>query len=285
MNADSFGDRMKRYEAASDFRLPVRLPVLLRLDGNSFSRFTSGAKLEKPYDRRFERAMDAAAEATLAFTHGMVAYIQSDEITILLRNDRSHQDEPLLGNRIQKICSLAASTCAVAFDRALRAEAVEAINAPAFDCRAYVLPHSDVNNAFLWRQRDAFKNCVGSVAFYKLGGAGAATKRLTGVSTDRRQELLFSEFGVNVNDLPTRWKRGRCIRRENYQAPITDTIPPDRLAALVSAGRVDPTAIVTRSRWAVDEEIPEFNVDPNYIGHFLDNVDIVSERRPSSEAP
>lgn len=269
VNADSFGDRMKRYEAASDFRLPVRLPVLLRLDGNSFSAFTKGAKLEKPFDRRFERAMDAAATATLAFTHGLVAYIQSDEITVLLRNDRSHQDEPLLGNRIQKICSLAASTCAVSFDRTLRAEGVEFGGAPAFDCRAYVLPHSDVNNAFLWRQRDAFKNCVGSYAFYKLGGAGAATKRLQGVSTAQRQELIFSEFGVNVNDLPTRWRRGRCVRRENYQAAIAETIPPDRLNALVAAGRVDPTAVVTRSRWTVDEEIPEFNADPDYIGQHL----------------
>lgn len=270
---DAMGDRMKRYEAASDFRLPIRLPVILRLDGNSFSRFTASADLEKPFDARFEDAMNRAAEAVLGFSHGMVAYIQSDEITVLLRNDRTRGDEPILGNRIQKLCSLAAATCAVAFDRRLVALGVVGKNGPlaqpAFDCRAFIVPPSEVGNVFLWRQRDAFKNCVGSYAHYKLGGGVGSHNKLHGVSTAKRQELIYSELGVNVNDLPTRWKRGRCVRRENFTALVSDTIPPAKLNELVAAGRVDPTTTVTRSRWTVDEEIPEFNLAPEYIGQFL----------------
>ncbi len=48
---DSFGDRMKMYEGAEAQRkfLPG-LPIVARLDGRGFSRFTKG--LERPYDQR-----------------------------------------------------------------------------------------------------------------------------------------------------------------------------------------------------------------------------------------
>lgn len=32
------GDRMKRYESVSDGYLPSRMPVIVRLDGNSFHK-------------------------------------------------------------------------------------------------------------------------------------------------------------------------------------------------------------------------------------------------------
>ena len=42
------GDRMKRYEQVTQIRLIRRMPVILRLDGKSFHRFTRG--FEKPFD-------------------------------------------------------------------------------------------------------------------------------------------------------------------------------------------------------------------------------------------
>lgn len=62
---DSFGDRMKMYEGAEAQRkfLPG-LPIVARLDGRGFSRFTKG--LNRPYDQRMIDAMVRMVEVTNA---------------------------------------------------------------------------------------------------------------------------------------------------------------------------------------------------------------------------
>jgi tRNA(His) guanylyltransferase len=55
----AIGDRMKLYEAASDSFLPWRLPVILRVDGRGFHRYTNG--LGRPFDAGFADAMNSAA--------------------------------------------------------------------------------------------------------------------------------------------------------------------------------------------------------------------------------
>jgi tRNA(His) 5'-end guanylyltransferase len=56
MSDDSFGDRMKGYEAHETSRrfLPG-LPVYARIDGRSFSKFTKG--MRRPFDERMTHAM------------------------------------------------------------------------------------------------------------------------------------------------------------------------------------------------------------------------------------
>ena len=54
---DDFGDRMKTYESqANNLSLIPNLPVIVRLDGKGFSKYTSG--LNKPYDERFTQLME-----------------------------------------------------------------------------------------------------------------------------------------------------------------------------------------------------------------------------------
>lgn len=38
---DDFGDRMKTYERLSESQLIPNLPIVVRLDGKSFSKYTS----------------------------------------------------------------------------------------------------------------------------------------------------------------------------------------------------------------------------------------------------
>lgn len=267
MRTDEFGDRMKGYEAASDYVLPARLPVIVRLDGNSFSRFTEEAGFEKPFDARFENAMDAAATATADYLGAVFAYVQSDEITLLLLNDRSFDDTPFLGNRVQKVCSLSAATCATAFYASLGSAA----GFPAFDSRVFVVPPSEVNNVFLWRQKDAFKNFVGSTLYYALRkdeSVKAATKAMVGLTTNQRQEVLFSRFGVNVNDAPVSRKRGRVIARQSFERPLREAMPSDVFDRLVAEGKVTEQQTVTRRSWVVDNSIPLFN-DGSYIDRLI----------------
>lgn len=276
VNNDPMGERLKSYERVAENVLPSRLPVIIRLDGNSFSRLTKVLKLEKPFDERFNRAMDAAAIAVLEYCSGaQVAYVQSDEITVLLRNDQTHETTPFLANRTQKIASLTASTASVVFNQVLARElGLDVGDGPQaiFDARVFVVPSAEVNNAFLWRQLDAFKNSVGSVAYWglvKKYGRKSAQKMLHGKSTAQRQELIFQEFGFNFNDLPAHWKRGRCIVRKTYEVPVADLMPAPQFERLVASGELQPGQTTMRSSWVVDRDIPRFNHDKGYIGRFL----------------
>ena len=267
------GTRIKGYEAASELVLPRRLPVLLRLDGNSFSKFTKHQRFEKPFDARFEGAMEAAAKAVMDYCSGScVAYVQSDEITVLLRNDQTEQTDPFLANRTQKLTSLTAAYASVAFNKELGAQGIDAD--AVFDCRAFVVPHHEVQNVFLWRQQDAFKNCISAYAYYGLKtlyGRKTAQKMLHGKNTAERQELIFRELGKNPNDIPTHRKRGRCIYSETREIPMREVIDdPDRLLYLYENGHIDdPDQMVMRSFWEVDKEIPRFDKDKNYLDAFI----------------
>lgn len=272
MGKDSMGDRFKAYEEASEQILPARLPVILRLDGNSFSKLTKREEFDKPFDLQFEGAMNAAAISVMGYCSGsQVAYAQSDEISILLRNTMSTGTEPFLANRTQKIASLCASKASVAFNKANVEHGID--TEAVFDCRAFVMPQHDVNNYFLWRQRDAFRNCIHSYAYWNLKekyGRKTAQKMLHGKTVNDMQEVIFQELGVNPNDIRTAFKRGRCIFRENYDAPLRDVMSAEKLDELVTKGHIDdPDEVVTRSRWTVDEEIPLFNKDRQYIESYL----------------
>ena len=111
----TLADRMKQYEASSDYRLPLSAPVILRLDGHGFSRFT--APFCRPFDPRIHDAMIATCSDLLHyFPQATVAYTQSDEITLVFP-----QGVQSFNQRVQKLSSLAASYCSVRFNAHLAA--------------------------------------------------------------------------------------------------------------------------------------------------------------------
>lgn len=267
----NMGDRIKGYEAASEQVLTARLPVVVRLDGNSFSKWTKQMKLDKPFDDRMANWMSAACEALIRYCSGCaIVYTQSDEITLILRNDQTHQTTPFLAGRTQKLASLLASVCSVAFNEAVRNDVPDA-PAAHFDARVFVIPPAEINNVFLWRQRDAWKNCVSTFAYYKLGekfGRGKAFKMLEGLNGNQRQELVFQELGLNCNDIPTKFKRGICVYRVVEEVSIESVMPEEKFLELQAKGRVKAGELVTRGRYVWDFEIPRFDESPDWILDF-----------------
>lgn len=109
MSRDALGDRMKEYEGReSSRRLYSDLPIIARIDGRSFSKFTR--PFDKPFDSSVTDAMDCATSRLVEKTHALVGYTQSDEITLVWHVDRS--DNPaaqmLFDGRVQKLCSVLA---------------------------------------------------------------------------------------------------------------------------------------------------------------------------------
>lgn len=262
MTKDSLGDRMKGYEGVPRTRLIPKVPVMIRLDGKAFHTFTRG--MPRPYHRPFHECMWEAARYLCEHIQGcQLAYVQSDEITLLLLDTMSLEAEGWFGYEVQKMASVAASLCTAAFNAALlTGNEMDGLPAlAAFDARVWNIPKTEVTNAFVWRQQDATRNAIQMVGQSKF-----SQKELHGVSCAQIQELLFQKHQVNFNDLPVPQKRGVCIVKEYYEITKKEGF-------LVSPGGVVVSGAVAeyvkRSRWHVDENIPIFTQDRGYVEKYL----------------
>lgn len=224
---NGLGDRMKRqYEDRTRVMLPRRTYTIIRVDGKAFHTFTRHC--EKPNDQELASALDAAAHALCTESQGArLAYLQSDEMSILLTDFALPTTDAWFDGNLQKIVSVSASIVTAAFAEFYNTPHVVAT--AHFDARAFTIPDAvEVENYFIWRQQDATRNSVQSLA-----RAHFSHTQIHGVNTDVLQEWLFEKKHINWNDLETKWKRGRCLVRTDlgWQLDSTTTSPYSRAIA------------------------------------------------------
>jgi len=207
---DNLGDRMKtRFEDRTRHMLPRRTYTIIRCDGKAFHTYTRACL--KPFDESVELCMDAAALALVKEAQGAVfAYIQSDEISVLLTDFARPETDAWFDGNLQKICSVAASVCTMAFN----ANAIPRNLPPTalFDARVFVIPDPvEVENYFIWRQKDAERNSLSTMAqqFY-------SHKELQGKSSVDMHEMLHRK-DANWNWLSAYRKRGRMVIAKEYE--------------------------------------------------------------------
>lgn len=226
MIRDSLGDRMKHnYEEAARTRLPGRMPIVVRVDGRAFHTYTRGC--DRPFDARLIQAMDETAmHLCREIGDAVFAYVQSDEISLLIHPYRTLDATPWFDGEVQKIVSLTASLAGAFFT--LRSDLI--FGKPklaAFDARAFVLPEAEVCNYFVWRQNDWRRNSLSLLA-----RAHFTAKECHG--RDRAALLaMLRAKGVEYEELPIAYRRGRCLyRRPEGLAPedrgpwALDSAPP-----------------------------------------------------------
>lgn len=216
---DKLGDRMKEfYESRTKVLLPRRTHTIIRIDGKAFHTYTRG--LERPFDKGFVDDMDKTAMYLCDSIQGAkMAYVQSDEISILLTDfDRVGTDAWYNGN-VQKIISVSASLATAWFNRAryLRKSndtCKDLFDMPiaAFDSRVFTIPFTgEVDNYFMWRQQDCIRNSIQSVAQSLY-----SHKELENKNSNDLQEMCFQK-GTNWNNLDPSLKRGRIITKEGFK--------------------------------------------------------------------
>ena len=276
MRNDNLGDRMKIYENVTRTYLTRRTPVIIRIDGKAFHSFTRG--FAKPFDDVMVKTMQDTMKYLCENVEGCVlGYTQSDEITLVLCDYKKITSQAWFDNNIQKICSVSASMATMAFNKffdenatawsdrefakvevdgitVLNPEQQEywlkhssahnrsVVNGAMFDSRAFNIPKEEVNNCLLWRQLDATRNSIQSVA-----QANFSHKQLHGKNCNELQEMLWSEKNINWNDYPTHLKCGSCCVRKEQEV----TTPNDEK--------------IMRSHWVIDTEIPIFSQDSEYV--------------------
>ena len=197
-----------QYEDRARFLLPRRTYTVIRCDGKAFHTFTR--RCDKPYDYRLSNAMVDAAVALCEEAQGCCfGYLQSDEISVVLQDFATIHTCAWFDGNVQKIASVAASTVSAAFNRSFYQSGPDPDGPPAvFDARVFTIPDPvEVENYFIWRQQDATRNSVQSMA-----QAHFSPKQLHGQSQSDLHELLHG-IGLNWNDCPVREKRGVGIVR------------------------------------------------------------------------
>lgn len=205
-----FSDTFKERE--QDFRsvLKDRSIVGIRLDGKAFHTFTK--QFDKPYDHKFMVGMDAAATYVIerVFPNALLAYVQSDEISIIFTDRTSENGQFPLGGRVEKILSIASSAASVGLIKCLP----EAQGHPIFDARLFYLEDvEEIHDYITWRRLDARKNAISMAA-----ECVKSHKELIGVSTEDRLKLLE---GTPFERLPEGFMNGRFIVKENFQEEVS----------------------------------------------------------------
>lgn len=195
---ESIGDRMKEnYENRSRYKLTRRVPVIIRLDGKAFHSLTRG--YEKPFDRLFNNAMRWTASHLLKEIQGAkLAYTQSDEISLLLTDFDRLNTDAWFDYNIQKMSSISAGMASAYFTINHCTETEYAV----FDSRCFNIPKEEVNNYFIWRQKDWERNSIQMFA-----QAHFSHKQLHKKNCPAIHEMLH-EKGVNWAHLEAKWKNG-----------------------------------------------------------------------------
>jgi tRNA(His) 5'-end guanylyltransferase len=239
-NKDPLGDRMKLYESQEAGRrfIPL-LPICIRLDGRSFSRWTKG--LGRPYDARLHDLMVAVTRGLVEETNASIGYTQSDEISLVLYSD-DHKSQVYFDGRIQKIVSSLSGFASALFNAMLGDYLPEKSNTGSlatFDCRAWTVPNLDeAVNTVLWREFDATKNSVLQSAHFYY-----SHNQLLGKHKSEMQDMLMAK-GINWNDYPDWFKRGTYVQRRLVSRPYSAT-EIERLPARHEA-RTNPDLVVDR---------------------------------------
>ena len=201
---DSFGDRMKFYEKRNSIDLITKQPIIIRLDGKSFHTFTKG--LEKPFSINLTIALNYATKKLIENIDNIkFAYLQSDEISLLLCDWDKDSTEPYCKNTKSKLESLSASIFTYYFNEKFKELYPENNKIGFFDSRAFTLPFTEVDNYFIWRQQDCIKNAISMIAYSKY-----SAKQLQNLSTTDRLNKLLTD-GFILSNIPKFFLNGRSL--------------------------------------------------------------------------
>ncbi|MDI1490248.1 MAG: tRNA-His guanylyltransferase [Ramalina farinacea] len=213
-----------KYEYVREFEEnPTLLPntfIVVRVDGRGFHKFANKHGFQKPNDRRALDLMNAAAEATMREISDIsIAYGVSDEYSFVF--DRATS---LFDRRTSKILTTVVSTFTSYYvyhwptffsgeDQGLSPPL------PSFDGRVVLYPSTkNIRDYLSWRQVDCHINNLYNTTFWTLVERGKlsnreAEERLKGTVSADKNEILFSQFGINYNNEPELFKKGSVLYR------------------------------------------------------------------------
>lgn len=209
------------YEDRTRMFLPRRTNTIIRLDGRAFHTYTKD--LVKPFDLDLIEDMNQTAEFLCREISGAkIAYVQSDEISILLTDYDNLETNAWFDGNIQKIASVSASMAAAKFNqlRAIRIaydgnndtdiwNSIKEVTFPSFDARVFSIPElTEVANYFLWRNQDCARNSVQMIAHAMFSNAECENKKVPEL-----MEMIKQLSGSAFETIALEFRHGRLISK------------------------------------------------------------------------
>lgn len=242
-------DRIESYQTLSDYKLLPRLPVIITVNGRSFSKTTN--LLDKPYCPKFAECMINTMLKLCTDIEGVIfAYQHNDEIVLLTRNDQNNETVPWYENRVQKIASIVSSIATLHFNRCCNAIDSNLINDTMFYSQIFVVPnYVEAINTFIYKQQHNFQTSIQFSCFYELikkYDKNTIKEMLSGLSIDERIDLLYQECGIDFNNYPDVFRRGSAC----YKTPII----------------VDG---IMKNKWKINNTLPIFTKDQSFLNNIF----------------
>jgi tRNA(His) guanylyltransferase len=238
--AQTLQQRMISYENSTNTRIISRIPVVIKIDGFSFTRVTKN--IQRPFCHKTMAMLNSTMLSLVKQTDGAVFGLQySDKIIIVLRNDRGDNEDPWFGNDIQSIGSYGASRATYEF----MSQLWEIDDPPAlegtisFRSKVFGLPNiTEVINYIIYQQYCCMQYAINEVLYTVIG-----KRNLDGIDTESRKQIL-DDAGISLNDYPTAFRYGSAA----YITP-----------KLVTTAHGE----TTHHKWFLDFEIPLFVEEKN----------------------
>lgn len=238
MQFEKLEDKCLYYRGLTDYKILPNVPILAMVDGRSFSRLIKN-KFKKPFDEDFIDMMNNVALALCENVQGVkCAYVQSDEITLLL--DDSIEGDVFFSGRLCKMNSIIASIASSKFqtemtERQVAEEdsdimgAIRNMPLYQFDCKVWNVPNrNDAYAWFLYRQIECIRNSKQQAAQAYL-----SHNTLLNLSADDQIALLKIKENIDWENYEDGEKYGRFIVKQmkhnvKYVEALKQTVEFDR---------------------------------------------------------
>ena len=233
-------DKCREYKKRRDYRVDTDKFIIAHIDGRSFSKMIKN-KFQKPFDANFIDMMNKTAQYLCQMVQGThLAYVQSDEITLIIKKNTEDSDV-FFGGRLCKMQSIIASLATAKFNQLYMinyfkkredknpfyeerhyttSECVDTIAnflLCQFDCKVWdVDTANDAMAWFLFRNIDCIRNSKQQTAQAYL-----PHNALLGLDSDTQIKKLLDEKGVDWNSFSGGEKWGRLIYREKEEKTHT----------------------------------------------------------------
>jgi len=215
MNFYEFEKKMKAFECRTT-TIPPDTWIVLHVDGDNFHTFVKDMGYERPFDSTFHGKMESVGKRLLEVFDGVFAYLQSDEINLLLPLNYNEFNRDL-AKIVSKSVSIASSQFTHDVERLV-----------GFATHVYSLPsETHVIDYFRWRQSDCFRNCFNAYCYWHERENGSsparATKKFDGMNVKEKIQYLHD---AGVQNIPEWQKWGTGLSWETYEKdarnPITN---------------------------------------------------------------
>ena len=234
--AQTLKQRMSSYEESTSIKIINRIPIIIEIDGRSFYKITRN--VQKPFCSRTMEILSGTMLSLAKKISGSVfGYQYSDKIILVLRNDRSENEDPWFANETQAMCSAASSMATYEFMNLLWQ-----IDKPpnlegdiSFKSRVFGIPSiKETINYIIYKQYNCMQYAINETVYSVLGRGSV----IDNIGIDERKSLL-DKAGVSLDKFPASFHHGSAV----YVKP--KLIHTDN-------------GVATQHKWLLDFDVPLF---------------------------